>query len=272
MRILVTNDDSIHAEGIRVLEEIARQLSDDVWVVAPESEQSGAGHSLTMHEPLRMRQVDDRHFAVRGTPTDSVLMAILQIIPDKRPDLILSGINWGMNVAEDVTYSGTIAAAMEGTLLEIPSIALSTALRPVPTEPGRENPPQMGEPEKQALWDAPRRFAPDLIRQLLKVGWPDGNLININFPGLPADEVKGLRICPQGRRKIGEKLEKRLDPKGRPYFWIGGPSDAPYDDHPGADYMMMRKGYITVTPLHLDLTNYKALETIREHFEAVELV
>jgi 5'-nucleotidase len=265
MRILVTNDDSIHAEGIRVLEEIARSISDDVWVVAPEAEHSGAGHSLTMHEPLRLRQVDERHFAVLGTPTDSVLMAILQIMPKHKPDLILSGINWGMNVAEDVTYSGTIAAAMEGTLLEIPSIALSSAL--TVKDPSRQTPPQMGEPERMAHWDTPRRYAPDLIKKLLEIGWPAGNLININFPALLPDAVKGIRICPQGRRKIGEKLEKRHDPKGRAYYWIGGPSPDPYDDMPGADYMQLQKGYITVTPLQLDLTNYRALEEIREHFE-----
>lgn len=266
MRILVTNDDSIHAEGIRVLEEIARELSDDVWVVAPETEQSGAGHSLTMHEPLRLRQIAPRHFAIAGTPTDSVLMAVMQIMPDRRPDLVLSGINWGMNVAEDVTYSGTIAAAMEGTLLEIPSVALSTHL--TPKDPSRQQPPQLGEPERMAHWETPRRFAPDLIRRLLKIGWPEGNLMNINFPALGPDAISGIRVCPQGRRKIPEKLEKRHDPKGRPYYWIGGPSLEPFDDKPGADYMLLQKGYITVTPLQLDLTNYQALETIREHFEA----
>ena len=251
-RILVTNDDGIHADGISVLEGIAKKLSDDVWVVAPEEEQSGAGHSLTMHEPLRMRKIDDRHFAVRGTPTDCVLMAILQIIKDKKPDLVLSGINRGVNVAEDVTYSGTIAAAMEGTLLDMPSVALSSKC----------------EKNGDVDWSAPKHFAPDLIRKLVANGWPSGNLINVNFPGLPKDDITGIKFCPQGRRKIGEKLERREDPKGRPYFWIGGPSDDPYDDLPGADYMQLKKGYITVTPLTLDLTNYRLLEDIREHFEA----
>lgn len=248
MRILVTNDDGINAEGLAVLEEVARELSDDVWVVAPETEQSGAGHSLTMYEPIRMREIDERHFAVCGTPTDCVLMAILQIIKDKRPDLVLSGVNRGMNVAEDVTYSGTIAAAMEGTLLEIPSIAFSLNV----TDPDH------------VAWDIPRQYAPDIVRKLLKAGWPAGDLINVNFP---ADDVQGVKLCPQGRRKIGEKLIRREDPKGRPYFWIGGPSDEPYDDHPSADYMQMKSGHITVTPLCLDLTDYRALETIREYFD-----
>lgn len=250
-RILVTNDDGINAEGIAILEAVARTLSDDVWVIAPEQEQSGAGHSLTMHEPLRMRRIDDRRYAVTGTPTDCVLMAVLQIIPDKRPDLILSGVNRGLNVAEDVTYSGTIAAAMEGTLLDIPSIAFSTRV----IDPNHVE------------WDAPRLFAPDLIKNLVQAGWPKGVLINVNFPGLPEPVIKGIKVCPQGRRKIGEKLEKRMDPRGRPYFWIGGPSDEPYDDHPAADYMQLNQGYITVTPLSLDLTDYRALDALRSACE-----
>lgn len=251
MRILVTNDDGIHADGLAVLEGIARTLSDDVWVVAPETEQSGAGHSLTMHQPLRMRRIDDRRYAVSGTPTDCVLMAVLQIIDGPRPDLILSGINRGLNVAEDVTYSGTIAAAMEGTLLDIPSIAFSTLVK---------------DPEA-IEWDAATHFAPSLIERLFKVGWPKGNLINVNFPGLPAHLVQGIKLCPQGRRKIGEKLHKHFDPKGRPYFWIGGPGDEPYDDLPGADYMQLHKGFITVTPLCMDLTNYRFLEELRERLD-----
>lgn len=252
MRILVTNDDGIHAEGLFALEAIAKQLSDDVWVVAPETEQSGAGHSLTMHDPIRMRHVEGRHYAVTGTPTDCVLMAVMQIIGDRRPDLVLSGINRGLNLAEDVTYSGTVAAAMEGTLLDIPSIALSMSF----TNP------------EQLEWGTPRHFAPDIIRKLLAVGWPTGNFININFPGIPIEQIAGIRVCPQGRRKIAEKLEKRMDPRGRPYFWMGGPGDVAYDDTPGADYMQHKKGFITITPLCMDLTNYKVLEDIREQFEA----
>lgn len=250
-RILVTNDDGIYAEGLGVLESIARELSDDVWVVAPETEQSGAGHSLTMHEPLRLRRIEERRYAVSGTPTDCVLMAVLQIMPEHKPDLILSGINRGVNLAEDVTYSGTIAAAMEGTLLDIPSIAMSMSY----------NDPEAME------WQSPSHFAPDIVRKLMQTGWPSGNLINVNYPGIPVDEIQGIKICPQGRRKIGEKLEKRMDPKGRPYYWIGGPSDQPYDDLPGADYMQLKKGFITITPLCMDLTNYRLLEDIREHFE-----
>ena len=246
-RILVTNDDSVYAQGISVLEEIAHQLSDDVWVVAPATEQSGAGHSLTLHEPLRYRKIDERHFAVSGTPTDSVLMGVMEIMSDKRPDLILSGINRGHNVAEDVTYSGTIAAAMEGALLDIPSISLSNHRQ-----------------GNKLNWETPSHFAPDLIRKLINIGWPRNNLININFPYANKDEVKGIKICPQGRRVIDNKLDKRQDPKGRDYFWIDGPGKAQFKAHPGTDYIKLLEGYITVTPICLDLTDYKALEDIEK--------
>lgn len=251
-RILVTNDDGYRAEGIAVLENIARTLSDDVWVVAPEEEQSGAGHSLTIHEPLRYRQVDARRFAVAGTPTDSVLMASMVILKDKKPDLLLSGVNRGMNVAEDITYSGTVSAAMEGTLLDIPSIAFSTrfyADRPIE-------------------WQAIEHFAPDIIRLLTQRQMPSGVLMNVNFPGMPTNQVKGVKVCPQGRRKIAEKLERRIDPRGRDYYWIGDTGDEPYDDLPGADYRQLREGFITVTPISMDLTEYKVLEEVREIFDA----
>jgi 5'-nucleotidase len=251
-RILVANDDGVGAEGIAVLEAIARGISDDVWVVAPEHEQSGAGHSLTMHDPIRYRQLAEKKFVVSGTPTDCVLMASMVIMKDRQPDLLLSGVNRGMNVAEDVTYSGTIAAAMEGTLLDIPSIALSTRLF-------RDTP---------VAWGAVEHFAPDIIRTLTKRPMPAGTLMNVNFPGIPVDQVKGIKACPQGRRKIAEKLEKRTDPRGRDYYWMGSPSDEPYDDLPGADYHQLHAGYITISPLAMDLTDYRLLEEIREQLEA----
>ncbi len=249
-RILVTNDDGIHATGIKILESIARELSDDVWVIAPETEQSGAGHSLSLHEPLRIRHIDERHMAVRGTPTDCVLLALKNIIDDKPVDLILSGVNRGCNIAEDVTYSGTIAAAMEGTLLEIPSIALS----------------QYTQLDHDPHWDVPKAYAADIIKKLFDIGWPEHNLININFPRIPAEEVKGTKLCPMGTRKIGEKLVKRQDPKGRDYYWIGGPGASP-SEQPGADDRQLAKGHITITPICMDLTNYRTLEDLREHFE-----
>ena len=254
-RILISNDDGIEAAGIAILERIAHELSGDVWTVAPLHEQSAASHSISLHDPLRIRPFGDRRYAVDGTPSDAVLLGVLEIL-DKKPGLLLSGINRGANVAEDVTYSGTIAAAMEGTLLEIPSIALSNMVR--------------GEYGTMEIdWSAAEKFAPGLIRSITRVDWPHGTLININFPGLPAAEVKGVKVCPQGRRKIErEKLHKRQDPRGRDYFWIGGPGTTPFDDQPDADYRLLGAGYITVTPIQLDLTDYTILDALRTAVEA----
>lgn len=255
-RILVSNDDGVEAEGIRILERIAQELSEDVWTVAPLHEQSGVSHSLTLHDPLRIRQFDDRRFAVTGTPTDAVLLGVIEILEDKRPGLLLSGINRGANVAEDVTYSGTIAVTMEGTLLEIPSIAFSNRL--------------LGTYENPAVdWSAPEKYIGDIVRKLAQITWPPGTLINVNFPGVSADKVKGIKVAPQGRRKIDkEKLHKRTDPRGREYYWIGGPGVTPFDDRPDADFHMLDAGYITITPIQLDLTDFGLMDMLRRTFEA----
>ncbi len=254
-RILVTNDDGVEAEGIVLLEKIARTLCDDVWVVAPDAERSGAGHSLTMSQPIRYHQLGPRRFEVVGTPTDSVLIGVSEILKDKKPDLVLSGINRGANVAEDVTYSGTIAAAMEATLLEIPAIALSNFFGSI------------DERIDEARWTAVEHFAADIIRKLTKVSWPHGNLMNVNFPGIPTKDVKGIKVCPQGRRRIGDKLDKRTDPKGRTYFWIAGPGTEPFEDQPHADYRQLADGFITITPLNMELTNYKMLDALHAVME-----
>lgn len=255
-RILVSNDDGVNAEGIGVLERIARSISDDVWVVAPDTEQSGAGHSLSLHAPLRYRQLGERKFSVSGTPTDAVLIGVQEILQDKRPGLMLSGINRGSNLAEDVTYSGTVAAAMEATLLEIPAIAFSNVLAPLsPTqEPGAE---------REIRWETPEHFAADIIRSLTQLQWPHGTLMNVNFPALPPAQVKGILPCPQGRRKLDDNLHRRVDPHGRPYIWIGGQRTEPFTDQPDADYMKIREGYITITPLNVDMTNYAMLGELR---------
>ncbi|MEJ0009221.1 MAG: 5'/3'-nucleotidase SurE [Alphaproteobacteria bacterium] len=250
-RILVTNDDGVEAEGIEVLSRIARALSDDVWIVAPAVEQSGAAHSLTMHEPLRYRKVAERRYAVMGTPTDAVLMGLMEILTDKKTGAGALRVNRGSNLAEDVTYSGTVAAAMEGTLLEIPSVALSNYID--------------GAYDRPVDWSAVEEFAPRIIRALAGCDWPHGTLMNVNFPGLPAAQVKGVTACPQGRRKIEkEKLHKRTDPRGRTYFWIGGPGTTPFEDQPTADYRKLAEGYITVTPVQLDLTNYAMLADLEK--------
>lgn len=249
-RILVTNDDGIDASGIAVLENIAAQLSSDVWVVAPEKEQSGAGHSLTLHTPLRIRQKGPQRFAVDGTPTDCVALAVKEILKNHKPQLVLSGVNAGSNLGEDVTYSGTVAAAMEGTLLDIPSIALS----------------QCYTNDKSTIrWDSAAHFLPDLIVKLVKKGIPANTLVSINLPDLRPDAITGIKVAPQGKRKLGDNIISRLDPDGRPYYWIGGVRNED-KEHAETDLALIRQGYITVTPLCLDLTHYTVLQSFDAEF------
>jgi 5'-nucleotidase len=249
MRILVTNDDGIHAPGLDVAEKIARALSDDVWVVAPESEQSGASHSLTLAGPLRLRQARERRYAVSGTPTDCVLMACLHLLKDKRPDLVLSGVNSGSNLADDITYSGTVAGAMEGCALGIPAIALSQ------------------EPAGSRLeidWSAGEVHGPAVVRQLLKEGWPQGVLMNVNFPGVAADQVRGVVLVPQGHYDLlSTEIVARTDMRERPYYWIGlrRHETVPPED---SDLGAINAGRISVTPLHLNLTEQSVLRKMRE--------
>jgi 5'/3'-nucleotidase SurE len=249
MRILVTNDDGIHAPGLAVAEKIARALSDDVWVIAPETEQSGASHSLTLTMPLRLRKVGERRYAVSGTPTDCVMMGCLQLLKEEKPQLILSGVNWGSNLADDVTYSGTIAGAMEGCALGIPSVALSQA--------GDE------ESREHIDWSPGEVHGPALIRQLLTAGWPDGVLMNVNFPALPAAEIKDWVLVPQGRYDLqSTEIEERRDARNRAYYWIGlrrRRAQPPEATDLGAVY----GGKISVTPLHLNLTETSVLEKLR---------
>ena len=248
-RILVSNDDGIDAPGIKVLERIARSLSDDVWVVAPSSEQSAVAHSLTVRRPLRIIRHDSRHFAVDGTPTDSVLLGIRQILQDRRPDLVLSGINCGCNMADDVTYSGTVAAAMEGTLLGVPSIALS----------------QRVSGDEPVKWETAEHFAAGIIRRVAAIGWPANVLINVNFPDLPASEVRGVEVVRQGKRRIGDELTERIDPRGRPYYWVGG-QRVEEDGDPGTDLATVSAGQVSVTPLCVDFTSFEAMDRLATAF------
>lgn len=249
MRILVTNDDGIHSPGLIVAENIARALSDDVWVVAPENEQSGASHSLTLSSPLRMRKMDERHYAVSGTPTDCVMMACLHLLKDNPPALILSGVNWGSNMADDVTYSGTIAGAMEGCALGIPSVALSQSY---------------DETSRLTIdWSAGEAHGADVVRQLVDAGWPQGTLMNVNFPACAAAEVKGVSVVPQGKYDLqSTEIEERMDARQRAYYWIGlrrRRATPPQDSDLGAVYAMR----IAVTPLHLNLTELSVLDRLR---------
>jgi 5'-nucleotidase len=249
MRILVTNDDGIHSPGLIVAENIARAISADVWVVAPENEQSGASHSLTLSSPLRMRKMDERRYAVSGTPTDCVMMACLHLLKDERPTLILSGVNWGSNLADDVTYSGTIAGAMEGCALGIPSIALS-----------------QGYDEASRLnidWSAGEAHGADVVRKLVDAGWPAGTLMNVNFPACPAGDVKGVSVVPQGKYDLAStEIEERMDARQRAYYWIGlrrRRATPPENSDLGAVYA----DRIAVTPLHLNLTELSVLDRLR---------
>ena len=242
MRILISNDDGINAPGFAVLERIAMSLSDDVWIIAPEIEQSGAGHSLTLHRPLRVRHIDERRMAVDGTPTDCVMLALNNLIPGARPELILSGVNRGSNIADDVTYSGTIAAAMEGTILGVPSISLS----------------QHYDDGDNVPWGIVEAHAGALIRRLIDVGWPKNVLINLNFPDIEPGREAAVEVCRQGSYKYGDVLTERIDPRGRPYYWIGEMRHTGRKI-PGTDSTAIERGVITVTPLCLDLTHEPSL-------------
>jgi 5'-nucleotidase len=250
-RILISNDDGINAIGIKTLERIALELSDDVWVVAPETNQSGAAHSLTLSRPLRVRRYGERHFAVDGTPTDCVLIALQRIVEDDAPvDLVLSGINHGANLGEDVTYSGTVAAAMEATLFKVPAIAFSQVC-----------------PSRQHIrWPTAERYAPAVIERLLSMPWPEDVLVNVNFPDRAANEVEGLRVTTQGKRKTGDTLLERTDPRGEPYLWIGALRETERPGE-GTDLAAIAAGYVSITPVHLDMTHHASLPALRTLLE-----
>ncbi|WP_010183973.1 5'/3'-nucleotidase SurE [Sphingomonas sp. PAMC 26605] len=251
MRILLTNDDGDHAPGLKVLEALAARFSDDVWIVAPADEQSGAGHSLTLTRPIRVRQHGEKRFAVAGTPTDAVMMALARIMADHKPDLILSGVNRGANLAEDVTYSGTVSAAMEGALAGVRSIALSQVYE-------RQG---MGE---TIAFDAAATWGERVLRPLIEAPLAPRTLVNVNFPAGPADTVKGIRIAQQGLRDYGRlQIVTNRDPRGYEYHWfaLGPPIDTPAHS---TDLEAVADGFVAVTPLHLDLTHHASLAMLAE--------
>jgi 5'-nucleotidase len=245
MRFLLTNDDGIHAPGLAVLERIAARLSDDIWICAPSEEQSGAGHSLTLTRPVRLKQHDARRFSVAGTPTDAVTMALKKIMPEA-PDLILSGVNRGANLGDDVTYSGTVSAAFEGALAGIRSIALSQ----VYTKEG------LGE---NVPFEAAEHWGEQVLRPLLDVPFAERTLVNVNFPALAADAVKGIRVVRQGFHDYarGSVVEGK-DPRGFPYFWFGLHGIEHTSGHE-TDLEAIADGYVAVTPLQLDFTHLASL-------------
>lgn len=240
-RILLTNDDGIHSEGIAALEAAMREIG-DVYVVAPESEMSGASHSLTLARPLRIRQIDDFHWTVDGTPTDCVTLALNQILaPDIRPDICASGINHGANLGDDASYSGTVAGALEATILGVPGLAFSLIAS-----------------RTYDFTDA-ARIAREVAERALKEGIPDGTLLNVNVPkGRP----KGLRITMQGFKSSRPVISEHIDPRGRPYYWIGEVRDG-FRAEGGTDFEAVDEGYVSITPMRADMTNHKVLEELR---------
>jgi 5'-nucleotidase len=239
-RILLTNDDGIHSEGLILLEEALREVG-DVYTVAPASEMSGASHSLTLARPLRIRRIDDRHWSVDGTPTDCVTLALNKILPEEeRPDICVSGINHGGNLGDDATYSGTVAGALEATILGVPGLAISLVAR------------------EQFNFTEAARFAVVAARKVLKEGLPEGTLLNINVPRV---EIKGVRVTRQGIKKARPVISEHIDPRGKPYFWIGEEYFGKSSED-GTDYRAIEQGFISVTPLKSDMTDHRALTAI----------
>jgi 5'-nucleotidase len=254
MKILISNDDGILAEGIAVLEEIARSIADDVYVVAPDTNMSGAGHSLTLKTPLRLNEHDDHHFSVNGTPTDSVVMALKYVITPK-PDIMLSGINYDSNLAEDINYSGTVAAAMEACLLGVPSIAFS----------------QRTFHDGSINWDIAKKYGAGMIETIVKeFKFPKNVLLNVNFPAADSvEEVRGIKITRQGFRVGESHVIQSIDPRGDPYFWIGGVEHRKNDPTKElkADLGAVNNNFISITPISLDFTAVSTMKDLEEIFK-----
>ena len=254
MKILLTNDDGIHAPGMDVLREIAGNISDDVWVVAPASEQSAASRGVSLHNPLMLRKLEDKVFSVSGTPTDSVILAMREVLADNPPDLLLSGVNRGQNLAEDVTFSGTVAGALQGMQMGVPSIALSLAK-------GFQN-------AKSLPWDTAAAHGPKLITELVDTGWPKDVVLNVNFPDRAPNDVAGIQVTRQGHRDFHMTGAVRRDhPRGGHYYWLtyGGQRSNP---PAGTDLRAIYDGYISITPLHADLTHLGSLDDLSKRFRA----
>jgi len=242
--ILITNDDGYFSEGIRALKETLSELG-RVVAVAPDRNLSGVGHSLTFTEPLRMRRVEEDFYTViGGTPADCIHLGYYVLLEGKKPDVVCSGINQGPNLGEDITYSGTVSGAMEGRILGIPSIAFSVF--------GVEN----------ILWKDVATIARDIVKKVLEKGLPEDTYLNVNIPNVRREEIKGIRITRQGKRNYKEKVFKYTDPYGNPLYWIAAQQFA-WDSEENTDYWAVANGYVSVTPLHIDMTNYKAMEAIR---------
>lgn len=240
--ILVSNDDGVHSEGLRVLAKGLEVLG-EVFVVAPDRERSAAGHSLTLNRPLRATQLAPNCYAVDGTPTDCITLAVMRIL-EGRPDLVISGINMGPNLGDDVTYSGTVSAAFEATLLGIPAFAVSVVAK------------------EDFFFQGAADFSLYLAELTLRKGLPPDTLLNVNVPNLPLSEIAGVEITRQGKRVYSDSIVEKMDPRGRAYYWIGG-EEPTWERLGGTDYEAVMENKISITPLHLDLTNYAALEELK---------
>jgi 5'-nucleotidase len=245
-RVLISNDDGIHAPGLKVMEHIARAVCKEVWVVAPETEQSATGHSLTLRRPLRIHKVSDQKYCVDGTPTDCILLAINEIMKDCPPDLVLSGVNRGGNLGEDITYSGTVAAAMEATLLGYPAIAMS----------------QYFIDSQRVKWSTAEHHGPEVLKKLCAHGWKKNTLMNVNFPDVISASVKSIEVATQGRRKIGDNLAEGIDPRGEPYYWIGALRSQQVHSE-GTDIYAVENGSISITPISLDFTDVETMNQLK---------
>jgi 5'-nucleotidase len=255
MRILLTNDDGVNAPGLKVLEQLARKFSDDIWIVAPAEENSGAGHSLTLSRPVRIRKHGPQHFSVSGTPTDAVMLGLGVLMKDQRPDLILSGVNRGANLGDDVTYSGTVSAAMEGTLAGVRSIALSQVY-------DREG---MGDTVPFA---AALAWGEKVLRPVIEMEFAPRTLVNINFPALLPEAIKGVKVVRQGFHDYARgSIVKGTDPRGYDYYWFGlhGAEQTPGHD---TDLEAIGDGFVAVTPMQLDLTHFDSLNALEAAYRS----
>jgi 5'-nucleotidase len=241
--ILVTNDDGINSPGLQALTKALRPLG-NIFIIAPDREKSAAGHSVTFHHPLRAEKLNNRSIQIDGTPTDCVMYGILHFLKTK-PDLVASGINRGPNLGDDITYSGTVSAAMEGTLHGIPSFAISVAAY------------------SKLQYESAARFAKIIAGLLLKKALPEETLLNVNVPNLPYEKIKGIEITKQGKRIYRDSIIEKTDPRGRHYYWIGG-EEPTYEEEAGTDFYAIAQNKISITPIHLDLTNYAAFNTIKK--------
>lgn len=246
--VLVTNDDGIYSPGLRaLLGPLGKFL--EVYVVAPDRERSASSHSITIHNPLRVQQLDERMFSITGTPTDCVAVGASKILP-RKPSLVVSGINLGPNMGDDITYSGTVSAAMEGTILNIPSFAISL-------DAGLDD---------DMHFDTAVKFATDAARLILEQCLPYDTLLNINVPNRPLDRVAGVRITRQGKKVYEGSINETSSPWGETYYWIGG--GTPYWEHgDDTDMNALKEGCVSITPLHLDLTNYEAMDIIKDQWK-----